>query len=480
MGQVITRVEDIGNLQGLPLAAGKGYVRRSDNQQWETRPFALLDAVNTIFAGGLQASNLMGTNTGDQSADQILPPQTGKAGQYLQSNGSDPSWQPAGSVTSVGLSAPSMFNVTVSPITSSGSLTFTLANQGMRTFLAGPGSGVPAAPTFRAISGIDLPIYQTGSAGAVPSSGVIGSPTKVLDQNGWNTLNFGYFSDTLPIASGGTGQTTANAAFNALAPAQATNGGKYLTTDGTNTSWASVSGGSAITALTGDVTATGPGSAVATLATVTIAKGGTGQITANAAFNALAPSQTGQNGNFLTTNGTNTSWAAVTVPVAGNPSTNVTLSATNGSAGTFMRSDAAPALSQAIAPTWTALHTFNRTLNSATVVTNAVAITPTASTTGTGGWAGLLVNVTQSSDTGSGTQRLVDFQLGGTSKFYVDSSGAITSQGLSITKASSAGGITMLSGVLGATGYTSIEMGRTAVDADIGIAGAASNFAAGS
>jgi len=47
-------------------------------------------------------------------------------------------------------------------------------------------------------------------------------------------------------ANGGTGQTTANTAFNALAPSQATNSGKYLTTDGTNTSWASVVAGASI------------------------------------------------------------------------------------------------------------------------------------------------------------------------------------------------------------------------------------------
>jgi hypothetical protein len=44
-------------------------------------------------------------------------------------------------------------------------------------------------------------------------------------------------SGTLPIANGGTGQTTANAALNALLPSQATNAGKVLTTDGTDTSW---------------------------------------------------------------------------------------------------------------------------------------------------------------------------------------------------------------------------------------------------
>ncbi len=41
-----------------------------------------------------------------------------------------------------------------------------------------------------------------------------------------------------------------------------------------------------------------------------------------------------------------------------NPSQTVGLSAVNGSANTFLRSDGAPALSQAIAPTWTALHFF--------------------------------------------------------------------------------------------------------------------------
>lgn len=41
-----------------------------------------------------------------------------------------------------------------------------------------------------------------------------------------------------------------------------------------------------------------------------------------------------------------------------NPSATIGLAAVNGTAATPMRSDAAPALSQAIAPTWTALHTF--------------------------------------------------------------------------------------------------------------------------
>lgn len=44
-------------------------------------------------------------------------------------------------------------------------------------------------------------------------------------------------SGTVAIVNGGTGQTTANAAFNALAPSQTSANGKYLKSDGTNTSW---------------------------------------------------------------------------------------------------------------------------------------------------------------------------------------------------------------------------------------------------
>lgn len=46
-------------------------------------------------------------------------------------------------------------------------------------------------------------------------------------------------------------------------------------------------------------------------------------------------------------------------PTGANPTASVGLTAVNGVATTFMRSDGAPALSQAIAPTWTQTHTFS-------------------------------------------------------------------------------------------------------------------------
>jgi len=63
-----------------------------------------------------------------------------------------------------------------------------------------------------------------------------GTDTTVVRPSDWNADHS--LVGTVPIANGGTGQATANDAFNALAPSQTAASGKYLTTDGTNTSWA--------------------------------------------------------------------------------------------------------------------------------------------------------------------------------------------------------------------------------------------------
>jgi hypothetical protein len=86
--------------------------------------------------------------------------------------------------------------------------------------------------------------------------------TSLVRPSDWNADHT--LTGTIDIANGGTGQTTANAAFNALVPSQTGNTGKYLTTNGTNTSWATVSGGSGtvtsvdLTASTGISVSGGP------------------------------------------------------------------------------------------------------------------------------------------------------------------------------------------------------------------------------
>lgn len=72
-----------------------------------------------------------------------------------------------------------------------------------------------------------------------------------------------------------------------------------------------------------------------------------------------------------------------------NPSASIGLSAVNGSATTYLRSDAAPALAQNIAPTWTGQHTFNVQIIE---TTNILAKTTTTYADGAAAAAGTLLN----------------------------------------------------------------------------------------
>lgn len=109
---------------------------------------------------------------------------------------------------------------------------------------------------------------------------------------------------TTPISAGGTGQTTRQEAMDALAGAVTS--GQYLRGNGTDVVMSAIQAADVPT-LNQNTT----GTAANVTGTVAIANGGTGQTTATAAFNALVPSQTGNSGKYLTTDGTNTSWAAV-------------------------------------------------------------------------------------------------------------------------------------------------------------------------
>lgn len=63
----------------------------------------------------------------------------------------------AGTVSSVGLTMPSIFSVSGSPVTSSGTLAVTSNTQGANFIYAGPTSGAAAVPTFRALARSDIP-----------------------------------------------------------------------------------------------------------------------------------------------------------------------------------------------------------------------------------------------------------------------------------------------------------------------------------
>lgn len=105
--------------------------------------------------------------TGIQSSSGYSCLQINTSG-YLSNTGSAcGTGSGSGTVTSVGLSLPGQFSVSGSPVTGSGTLTATWANQAANSFFAGPSSGGSAAPTFRAIAAADLPAATSSAQGAV-------------------------------------------------------------------------------------------------------------------------------------------------------------------------------------------------------------------------------------------------------------------------------------------------------------------------
>jgi hypothetical protein len=121
-------------------------------------------------------------------------------------------WRPiatgGGTVTSVGISTPAEITVGGSPVTTSGTITLTWANQNANIFFAGPASGGPATPAFRAIVPADL----AGTPGA----------GKYWDGTGtWTTL-----------PAPGTGTVTS---VNVAVPAELNSAGGPITTSGTIT-----------------------------------------------------------------------------------------------------------------------------------------------------------------------------------------------------------------------------------------------------
>jgi len=256
------------------------------------------------------------------------------------------------------LATPSSSNLitAVTDETGSGSLVFATSPTLVTPILGTPTSATLTnatdLPISTGVSGLGTSVatalaVNVGSAGAfVVNGGALGTPSSATLTNATGLPLSTGITGTLPVANGGTGQTTASAAFNALSPITTTgdlilgNGsnsstrlgiglnGYVLTSDGTTAAWAASTGGvtsfsAGSTGLTPNTATTG---AVSLGGTLAIASGGTGQTTATAAFDALAPSQTSNSGKYLTTNGTTASWAAI---VSGASLANDTTTATN-------------------------------------------------------------------------------------------------------------------------------------------------------
>ena len=246
-----------------------------------------ITTTGTITLGGTLAVASGGTGTATPSlvAGTNITSITGTwPNQTINASGG------AGTVTSVAATGGTGISITGSPITTSGTLTITntapdqtvALTQGGTTTITGtyPNFTISSADQFQGtVTSVTGTSPVVSSGGATPAislaasygdtqnpyasktanfvlaapDGTAGVPTfravaaadiPTLNQNTTGTAS--NVTGTVAIANGGTGQTTANTAFNALAPSQTSNSGKYLTTNGTNTSWDTVVSGASI------------------------------------------------------------------------------------------------------------------------------------------------------------------------------------------------------------------------------------------
>jgi hypothetical protein len=135
-----------GSATTIQAVAGPGYVVTLAGGTTQTI------SRNTTFSGTVILGSSATATTPATNDDSTAVATTAwvKAQNYGSGGGS-------GSVTSVALALPNIFTVSGSPVTTSGTLTGTLATQNANKVLAGPTTGADATPAFRTLVAGDIP-----------------------------------------------------------------------------------------------------------------------------------------------------------------------------------------------------------------------------------------------------------------------------------------------------------------------------------
>lgn len=143
------------NINTLSTVAGNTTTTRKFYRQTGTGTASAAPVWDTLLGKDVPVFGASGSSHAQGAVPD--PGSTAGTTHFLREDGS---WAipPSGSgtVTSVQVSAPTQFNVTGGPITTSGTITLAWANQNANLVFAGPASGSAATPAFRALNAADI------------------------------------------------------------------------------------------------------------------------------------------------------------------------------------------------------------------------------------------------------------------------------------------------------------------------------------